>query len=544
MNVRFYSSSFFLFLNKFIPSFEILYFLLFLTAYFLIGLATYTISKHLFKNKKVALLTSFFVIFGADFTLGGIAIAPSVIESGLMSVIFVLWGFCFFLKKKYLLFSLMFGIALIFHFLLGGLIFTILFLTEFFTRRGDIKKYLKMLSFVLLAFIIISPIFISQINTSTNLPGTEIAKILGEIRNPHHHMPFSWSWIIYAKFFFFFCLFWIAFKNSKIEPRIKSSIKGITYIIFILFFIGTFFIEVIPVSLILKLQLFRISIFLLFIGYLFTIPYLYKKIEESLKEKLILRTLYCLFLMVALISSPLILMALPIFLCGEYLYKNKRSFFNKLNKWEVVVGILFPLGIIFCVALSSIIATLFSQGAVVVIIKISTYFLFLSFIMILLSKKSGFKILGITIIILLSFSILNIRSPIITHTHEEDMQEMYDFIKHNTPIDTILLTPPHLEPFRLGTERAIVVDFKLCPYGEIGMVEWYERIKDVTNNTNLEAKEEMAVILKRGYGSLSESDVLTLKNKYNFSYAIFETPNELNFTTIFKNERFIVYDLQ
>jgi len=60
MNVRFYSSSFILLLNKIVPSLPVLYFLLFLVCCFMISLATYYISNYLFKNKKIALLTSFF----------------------------------------------------------------------------------------------------------------------------------------------------------------------------------------------------------------------------------------------------------------------------------------------------------------------------------------------------------------------------------------------------------------------------------------------------------------------------------------------------
>ncbi len=545
VNVRFYSSSFFLFLNKFIPNFEILYFFLFLTTYFLIGSATYAISKHLFKNKKIALLTAFFVIFGADFTLGGVAIASKVIESVLISVVFVLWGFYFFLKKNYLLFSLMFGIALLFHFLLGGLIFAILFLAEVFTDKFQIKKhfkkYLKMISIILLAFFIISPIFLSQLNTSISLSGKEVVKILGEIRNPHHHMPFSWNWIVYAKFFFFFFLFWQAFKDSKVEPRIKSLVKKIAYTISVLFFIGMFFVEIIPITLIIKLGLFRTSIFISFIGYLFIIPYLYKKTKESFKEKLILRSLYCLFLMIALFSSPLILMALPIFLMGEYIYKNKKSFFTKLNKPEYIFVEILSLSIIFLVFFSPIITTMSNQGIEALIIKLSIYFLFLSFMLIFLSKKNYLKVLGIIFIIFLSLSIIFVRLPIINYAYEEDTKEMYDFIKEFTPQDTILLTPPYLEPFRLGTERAIVVDFKLCPYSEIGMFEWYERIKDVSNNINLEMDQPMVTILSQGYNSLTKEEVLILKEEYNFSYAIFEGPNDLNFTTVFQNDKFVVY---
>ncbi len=504
MNVRFYSSSFILLLNKIIPSLSVLYFLLFLVSCFLISLATYFISNHFFKDKKIALLTSFFVIFGANFTLGGVPIVPTVIVSMIFSMVFVLWGFYFFLKEKYLLFSLMFGIAIFFHFLLGGLIFGILFLAEVFNNPKGFKKYFQMSLFVILALLIISPIFISQLNTGLSLSGAEVVKILGEIRNPHHHMPFSWAPIVYAKFLFFFVLFWIAFKSFELEPGVKSIIKKIVYIIIILFFLGTFFVEIIPISFFVKLQLFRVSLFLSFIGYLFIVPYLYKKFEESFKKKLTLRVLYCLFLMVALFSSPLILIALPIFFIGEYIYKNQRDFFNELNKKEIILISMFPLTIAFLILFSGTINVMINQGIESVIVKSSIYMLFISFMLVMLPRKNYLKVLGIVLIIFLTCLVFTIRTPIITFAYEDSMQEMYDFIKNNTPIDTILLVPPYLEPFRLGTERAIAIDFKLCPYGEKGLVEWYERLKAVSNNAELNSGKEMVLMLKEGYQSLSE----------------------------------------
>ncbi len=152
-----------------------------------------------------------------------------------------------------------------------------------------------------------------------------------------------------------------------------------------------------------------------------------------------------------------------------------------------------------------------------------------------LSEKNKSKLLGVALIIFLSILIFTVRYPIISYSPDEGTQEMYNFIKNSTVKESILLTPIYKDSFRLRLERAIVVNFKIFPFNELAMIEWYERINDTSNGNVFN--------IRKGYNSLSEEDVVNLKDKYNFSYAIFEVPNKLNFKIIFENEKFIVYDL-
>ena len=67
---------------------------------------------------------------------------------------------------------------------------------------------------------------------------------------------------------------------------------------------------------------------------------------------------------------------------------------------------------------------------------------------------------------------------------------MYSFIKANTPNDTLILAPPYTESFRLGTMRSVVVDFKGVPFGEQYLLEWYNRLLDITNHQPLDLTKE------------------------------------------------------
>ena len=52
------------------------------------------------------------------------------------------------------------------------------------------------------------------------------------------------------------------------------------------------------------------------------------------------------------------------------------------------------------------------------------------------------------------------------------------FARAKTPRDAVFLVPPpmSLGGFRLISERAVVVDSKVHPFGDAGLAEWYERM--------------------------------------------------------------------
>lgn len=162
------------------------------------------------------------------------------------------------------------------------------------------------------------------------------------------------------------------------------------------------------------------------------------------------------------------------------------------------------------------------------------------------------------ILVLAIFAILIywIYNPIIgRYSYDDSTTQVYDYIKENIPNDAILLTPPHIESARLGTMRSIVVDFKSVPFGEKQLEEWHERLLDMTGHKEFNFEEERRFkafgggnirrynYLQEGYASLSRNDVLELKGKYGFSYAMFEKPSSLGLDILFENDKYVVYKL-
>ena len=73
------------------------------------------------------------------------------------------------------------------------------------------------------------------------------------------------------------------------------------------------------------------------------------------------------------------------------------------------------------------------------------------------------------------------------------------------------------------------------------MLEWKNRIGDVTNNIVIPSRAGRQQILRQGYMTLTEKDILKLKEKYGFAYILVEKPQALQFTKLFENQKYVVY---
>src|SRR3989344_6489395 len=168
-----------------------------------------------------------------------------------------------------------------------------------------------------------------------------------------------------------------------------------------------------------------------------------------------------------------------------------------------------------------------------------------------LNKKIKLSIIIAVIILVISFLILHPLSD--RYHYDKETSELYSFIKANTPNDTLILAPPYTESFRLGTMRSVVVDFKGVPFGEQYLLEWYNRLLDITNHRPLDLTKESEFkinklensrrydYLKEGYSSLTKENIQNLKEKYGFSYVVFEKPSSLNLAILFQNDKYVLY---
>lgn len=112
-----------------------------------------------------------------------------------------------------------------------------------------------------------------------------------------------------------------------------------------------------------------------------------------------------------------------------------------------------------------------------------------------------------------------------------------EFVRENTPEESVFLTPPEFGQFRLLANRAIVVDFKAFPFSDAGIEEWYERI---TTCYGIPSSKGFAMVneLNENYHTISDTDLIFLQKRYGFDYAVLYGDTQTNFEVIFQNSTY------
>lgn len=120
-------------------------------------------------------------------------------------------------------------------------------------------------------------------------------------------------------------------------------------------------------------------------------------------------------------------------------------------------------------------------------------------------------------------------------------EELYAWIREHTPRDAVFLTPPEMERFRLGSERAIVVDHKSSTILPGEVVSWYQRLGDVSGRPQWRSRKELA----QGYAAIDRARIDALRPRYGFDYAVVDASkaSSLQGELVYRNGRYGVVRL-
>ena len=92
----------------------------------------------------------------------------------------------------------------------------------------------------------------------------------------------------------------------------------------------------------------------------------------------------------------------------------------------------------------------------------------------------------------------------------DDLVKLARAAKMETDPESVVLIPSNWRPWRMFSERAVVVDGKFMPFRDEGMAEWYERHLAIYNDE-----------VGAGYPeNVTESELFELWERYQFDYAV------------------------
>ena len=335
--------------------------------------------------------------------------------------------------------------------------------------------------------------------------GEKANYIFQQIRSPHHYVLGSDNLYMLYHFVGWLILGFIGLKLLDIKVNLRTRLLGIYSGLFIPILIAVFFTSVIFVPFISKIFFFRLAPFstllaqILFVGGIFSGTVF--KAKNTIIQKLCLITLI-------FIGSFLILQW---YILRYGLFSSYSLFFTGIMLTLVIVSV---------------------ENVKIKYIKNNflNYLIgFLSIFLLIISLFFQFKHFSYV-----SFFYNNL--PTIQE------RSLYNWVKNSDPTSKFLI-PPGLGNFRLNAERAIIVDWKSTPYLPDELIEWYERIQDVSGEKNITSYLDV----KKGYLNLDLQRLKFLKEKYSITHAVLlESQNSIkhNLPVIFNNEKYHVIDLQ
>lgn len=135
----------------------------------------------------------------------------------------------------------------------------------------------------------------------------------------------------------------------------------------------------------------------------------------------------------------------------------------------------------------------------------------------------------LTVTLLISIVIGTIKKTINYKGPKGDWQKAQIWARENTPPASTFLVPPNQTGFRIFSQRPILGDIKdgaVVMYSSIYAKKWSALMQDL-----------------KSYHNFNQNDFIDLKVKYDFDYLITPATQNLNFTKVYQNASFTIYEI-
>ncbi len=490
-------------LARYIPLY-IVYYLNYILTVALVTIATFSISKKIFKSDFTAFITTIIILYGEKITLGGNDLIGRDLDPPRMAFAFAVFGISMLLSKRYLFTAVCFAISSYLQPLIGFevplIIYSASILSIIFREKKQkkiiIEKILPFLGSFVLYMVLVSAstvsFFLTYINQNhLGISTPLLITIISKIRSPFHYLPSAFPALDYIRFTLLLIFFYIFYHiyRKNIEPFHRVLIKLIFIIIFLLCIIASIFSEIIPFYPIIIMQFFRLTVLV--------------------------------YWMAAIIVFGG---------CFNY-FENKINIHN----WQIfIVGIL-P----FLLSQQEIIFSPTPNRILFIVLAAIWIILFYIVKKEIIKYYLLFLLLGL-------FALLYRHYPILLtqlYPYPNSQTNLANWVNENTSSDSVFLLPPDFYSFRLIAKRAIIVDWLVLPFQEKAIAQWMERITDISGLDNQPISKITERNVFEGYKKIDQLRIMRLTSKYKFDYVVINKQKHLPYNLIYTNEDYSIYKI-
>jgi len=464
------------------------FFLSYFISIYMTFLGVYLIAITLFRKGGVAFLSLFFLLF-AKGALAGAATLDRIFLTRVAVLPILLFSIYFFFKERYLLSFLLQGIGFLVHPLTTVYVIAIIFASSIVNLRYiGIRKFLLCITVLIVSA---SPILIWKVlhfPASLNLLYTDPRWIeLLRLRSAHHKFPFSWSKDAFFQSGLLIYLFFISWKHRP-KPNYHRSVVTFTVTIFAMCIVGIIFSEFVPLSIVLLFDFLRSVQFLVYLAMIYFANYFFTEIRsrESIFDKLVVT-----FVSIGIFYGAtgwkyayVAFLALGVFLIF-YRFVYRRELLPKYFVLALVIIVL-----------------VLSSGAYL--------------------KRGGFSIYN---------------------AQEGKWLDVQRWAKQNTNPEDVFIVTPTIEGFRVESDRTIYGDWKdgtLMNFNPGFGYEWFKRMEALGYKKGISLKESFKNLTETDFVNLTNE---VIRNDRKTFLVMFKERDTLNFTIVYRNERFIVYEI-
>ncbi len=538
---RTFFSEFIAFFARAMPLAAVL-FLLTLASNIAIAFLSAKVSNYFFPRSRFSMyLAAAGVLTLKTFWIGySNIIYRNFLEPEHLALPFILLGFYLILKRRFIPAALSFGVASLFHALLGLELGWILFgvvvldvIFQKFRKEPQVSKLLP-LGIGLVNMAVFSFVLLYPYTQQTPIPADEFNHLVAYVRHPHHYLPSyfePWQYGQAAVYLLGFAFaFWFALKRSAALRLHKRFLITIGALLALLCLGGYLFVEVWPSRLWTSAQMFRLPYLLKWFSIVLLTGWAGDLIENAADKE---SRLLGISAAVGLIT-PVSLAFVPMALWARQVILPKLKLSPKILQNAVILVV--TLGLI------AIYKPEFRTWACYLILFAS-----IGLLTFLKSKKVGllsgtsmplaFSVLFILFSTTLTPpSFLKYEVPVFSlYKTTGEVAEIASFAKANTPADAVFYTPPRMGEFRYLAERAIVVDFAAYPFQDLSMREWYRRIADCYGVSPLMGFDSVTQLNLTVY-RISDEELKTLSDRYGFNYAVVYDSTETYYPIVFRTQ--------
>jgi len=476
-------------------------------------------------SNKIGILTAMFSLI-ALVAIGGWSLLLDYSRPWSLIHPLLIFGITFMVQKRIILSAISFGVASIFHPLLGGVVGGLCLFSSYLEgvfKRKNINFLSRIFPaeylisfFIFLAFFLLN--LIPALNSLNNfrLPIDKFLEIVS-YRIPAHILPSTWPFKMFLDFILICASSVLMILRTKNQDILKTRTKLFIIGLFSLMIGGYLFVEVFPLRIWVSLIGFRYSSFI-YLFFIFILAEFFEKDVLQNKNNLIWQILFFFAYFVLWEASAVFLTLI----C--YLYFN-----NKYSKWilsGIFVGLLFILN--------------WSMFRLINFLLIIFFIVGINFYDKI--KKINLKNYLKVIILFLIISIILV-SFFITDIHKIMNKEEYDIAYATsilTPENATILIPIDLELVRTEGNRRVFVGQEF-PFLDKYMEEWYKRAVLAWGKDAFE--KVWANDLNRNYKKMNDSQRDYIHEEYGVEYAILFVETETNSSIVYSNDKYKIISL-